>query len=83
VKRRVDDDDVAVPPAELTDYRAWCAGRRLEPFGIPDNTESLRAAAGQWYAWERLRAEWAAAHGMDEMDLPTSGCGAPFDPDLI
>jgi hypothetical protein len=35
------------------------------------------------YAWEQERAEWAAARGMVEMDLPTSGCGAPFDPDLI
>ncbi len=83
MKRRVDDVDVAAPPAELTDYQLWCRSRGLKPYGIPDNTESMRGAAAQWYAWERLRAEWAEARGMDEMDLPTSGGGAPFDPDLI
>ena len=82
MKRRVDDVDV-VAPAELINYRLWCRSRGLKPYGIPDNTESMRGAAAQWYAWERLRAEWAVARGVDEMDLPTSGCGAPFDPDLI
>jgi hypothetical protein len=72
-----------VPPPELIDYRLWCADRGLAPFGVPGDPVSMRVAASQWYAWERERAEWAAARGMVEMDLPTSGCGAPFDPDLI
>jgi hypothetical protein len=82
VKRRVESDPT-IPPAELVDYRAWCAGRGLPPYGDPGDRESMKAAVGQWEVWERLRAEWAAAHGMAEVDLPTSGCGTPFDIDLI
>ena len=83
MRRRPESAPAAEPPAELIDYRCWCAGRGVAPYGNPADLVSMRAAASQWYAWERERAEWAAAHGMDEMDLPTSGCSAPFDPDLI
>jgi hypothetical protein len=83
VKRRVDDDAAAVPPAGLVDYRAWARERGLAPYGNPADPVSMRAAASQWYAWEAERAAWAAAHGIVEVDLPTSGCGAPFDPDSI
>jgi hypothetical protein len=81
VKRRVESDPT--PPAELTDYPAWCRSRGLAPFGNPKDLPSMRAAVDQWNAWERLRAEWAAAHGVDEGDMESVGLTAPFDPDLI
>ena len=83
MKRRTEESDTAVPPAELTDYRLWARSRGLEPYGVPDDLVSMRAPVARWKAWERERAQWAEAHGMDEMDLPTSGCGAPFDWDAI
>jgi hypothetical protein len=82
VKRRLDEFDV-VAPAALLDYRAWCADRDVPPFGVPDDLESMADAVVRWKVWERERAQWAAARGVDETDLPTSGCGAPFDWSLI
>ena len=70
------------PPAELLDYRTWCRSRGLAPFGNPKDLVSMRAAVAQWEVWERLRCEWAAAHGVDECDLGGTG-SAPFDPDAI
>jgi len=60
VKRRVEEFGVAVPPAELVDYRRWCASRGVAPFGVPDDPVSMRAAVAQWAVWEQLRREWAA-----------------------
>jgi hypothetical protein len=82
VKRRVEDDTAATPPAELVDYRAWCRGRGLEPFGHTADLVSMRAAVSQWGTWEQLRREWAAAHGVDEGDLGGGG-DAPFDVDAL
>ena len=83
MKRRADESAPAEPPAELTDYRCWCAEHGVAPYGNPADPVSMRCAASQWYAWEAERAAWAAERGMVEDDLPMSGCGAPFDIDLI
>lgn len=82
MKRRVDESAPAEPPAELVDYRAWCAGRGLRPYGDPENPETMRAAVAQWAVWERLRRDWAAAHGVDECDLGGTGC-APWDEGMV
>ncbi len=81
MKRRVEETGV-VPPAELLDYRAWCRERGLEPFGHTADLVSMRAAVAQWGTWEQLRREWAASHGVDEVDLGGSD-DAPFDVDAI
>lgn len=83
MRRRPDELDAAsVPPLEFTDYRLWCANRGVVPFGNPADLVSMRAAVSQWQAWERLRTEWAQAHGVDEGDLG-GGDDAPFDVDAI
>jgi hypothetical protein len=82
VRRREDESGAVVPPAELIDYRRWCAGRGLVPFGVGGDAVSLRRAAAQWEAWGEQRREWAQARGIDEGDLEMVG-PAPFDPDLV
>ena len=82
MRRRTGDDVGAAPPFELVDYRAWCAGRGLRLYGDPENPETMRAAVAQWEAWERLRREWADAHGVDECDLGGTD-SAPFDSEAI
>jgi hypothetical protein len=82
MRRRVEESDASVPPAELVDYKRWCADRGLTPFGIGGDVVSLRVAYGQFVAWEEQRREWAVAHGIDEGDLEMVG-PAPFDPDLV
>ena len=71
-----------MPPTELVDYPAWCRSRELEPFGDPDDLDSMRCALVQWDVWELRRREWAAAHGVDEDELGGLD-SAPWDPDLI
>jgi hypothetical protein len=82
VKRRVEPDIPPTPPAELTDYPAWCRERGLAPFGHTADLVSMRAAVSQWKVWEQLRTEWAQAHGVDEGDLGGAD-SAPFDIDAI
>ncbi|MDT5347038.1 MAG: hypothetical protein QOH91_325 [Mycobacterium sp.] len=73
----------AIPtPRGLLDYRVWCAERGVAPYGSAADQVSMRAAVDQWGTWERLRREWAAAHGVDEDDLGGGG-DAPFDVDAI
>ncbi len=55
------------PPAELTDYKLWCAGRGLRPFGDPDDRSSMRAAVARHRAWRDERAAWCAARGFDDV----------------
>jgi hypothetical protein len=69
------EEATAVPPAEMTDYRRWCAEQGMQPFGHP-------AAVSQWDVWRELRGRWAQAHGVDGGDLEMVG-PAPFDPDLV
>jgi hypothetical protein len=84
VKRREDESGIAVPPPGLLDYRAWCRERGLAPFGHTADLASMRAAVAQWDVWERLRREWASAHGVDEDDPVLDWHGsAPFDWDAI
>jgi hypothetical protein len=84
VKRRADESASAEPPAELLDYRAWCRGRGLAPFGHTADLVSMRAAVVQWDVWEEQRREWAVAHGVDEGDPVLDWHGsAPFDVDAI
>ena len=73
MRRRVADD--TVPPAELVDYRRWCADRGLAPFGHD-------LAPAQWGTWEEQRRQWAAAHGLTEDDLGGVG-DQPWDESLI
>lgn len=82
MKRHVVESDTAVPPPELTDYRRWCAGQGVAPYGNSADPVSMRCAAAQWKAWEQLRTEWAAARDVDEGDLGGAG-SAPFDIDAI
>jgi hypothetical protein len=82
VKRRI-EPATSPTPLEITDYRAWCAGQGLRPFGHSADPESMRAAVSNWKAWGQFRTEWALAHGVDEGDLETVGRSAPFDIDLI
>jgi hypothetical protein len=77
---RAREDAPTVPPVGLLDYRVWCTGRGLAPFGVAGDAVSLRAAYAQWVTWEEQRREWAAAHGVDEGGLDMVG-PAPFDPD--
>jgi hypothetical protein len=81
VKRHVVESDT-VPPAELLDYRQWCRGQGLAPYGVPGDPVSMRCAAAQWKDWEQLRTEWAAARDVDECDLGGTD-SAPFDIDAI
>jgi hypothetical protein len=82
VRRREDEPGVALPPAELTDYPACCGSRGLEPFGVPDDLASMRAAVTRWRTWCDEREAWAIAHGVDEDEL--GGLGSePWDPGAI
>jgi len=78
MKRRVESDPTQ-PPAELTDYPAWCRLRGLEPFASSRDPVSQRACVAQYAAWEQERQVWEAAHGVD-LD---GGGSAPFDIDAI
>jgi hypothetical protein len=83
MRQRVGRDAPAVPPVGLLDYRVWCAGRGLRPFGVGGDPVSLRAAYAQWVIWEEQRCEWATTHGVDEDDPVLDWHGsAPWDPDL-
>ena len=69
------------PPAELRDYRRWCAGRGLEPYGDSDDAVSLRDAALRWRVWRDERAAWCAARGVDDEFRVLGPMGAaPYDP---
>jgi hypothetical protein len=72
------------PPAELVDYKRWCCGRGLAPFGVGGDVVSLRAAYAQWVDWEEQRREWTITHGVDEDDPVLDWHGsAPWDPDAL
>jgi hypothetical protein len=79
MKRRVEDVDANVPPAELTDYPAWCRLRGWEPYAASRDPVSQRACVAQYAAWERERQVWEAAHGVGL----GGGGRAPFDVDAI
>jgi hypothetical protein len=81
VRRRADGSAPPVPPVWLLDYRVWCAGRGLAPFGVGGDAASLRAAVVRWRTWCDEREAWAAEHGISEDELEMVG-PAPFDPDL-
>ena len=82
MRRRVVADDTGVRPAELVDYRRWCADRGLAPFGDPDDPVSMRDAALRWDAWMGQRRAWAFRNGVDEGELPMPDC-APWNEGLI
>lgn len=79
MRRRDDDDpDVLVLPAELVDYRVWCANRGVVAFGLA-GTPAGNVAAGQHRIYMQARREWADAHGLDEEEDMESEGPAPFD----
>ncbi len=83
MRRRVEEPDGLVPPAELTDYRRWCAGRGVPAYGDPRDAVSMRAAVARWEAWQDERAAWAATHSGVEPETVLGEIGAPWDESAI
>lgn len=78
MRRHPRPDRVVLVPAELVDYRVWCANRGLTPFGVYGTPEG-DVAVDQHRQYLAARCAWADAHGVDEQDMDFKG-HSPFYP---
>ena len=57
------------PPAELLDYRAWCAKHNRRAYCEAGGPPAMAAAMESWAAWERERDAWSAVNGVEALDV--------------